>query len=113
MPLALLERMPPTVAVLMEAGSGPNLVEYGRRARFTWAPMTPGWTLTRAPLSSTWMPRQCRATSTRMPSLIAWPDRLVPAARKVMGIPAWRLRRNRPWTSATLPANTTARGISR
>ncbi len=102
MPLELLERIPPTVQVLMDAGSGPILAPWRCRAKFTWAPITPGWTRIRAPLSSTWMVRQCRATSTRMPSLMACPDRLVPAARKVMGIPAFWLNLNSCRTSSTL-----------
>ena len=59
------------------------------------------------------MPRQLRATSTRMPSETDCPERLVPAARKVMG--TWRswLSRNRACTSSMLPAKATALGMSR
>ena len=59
------------------------------------------------------MVRQLRATSTRMPSEMAWPERLLPAARKVMGTFRSWLSRNRAWTSWILLAKTTALGMSR
>ena len=97
----------------MLAGSGPSLRPYGFRATLTRAAIVPGWTRTRRPSSSTCTPRQCRATSTRIPSLCDWPDRLVPAARNVSGISRRRLYANSSRTSLAVSASTTARGIMR
>ena len=75
--------------------------------------MVPGRARIRWPPSSTLAPRQCRATSTRSPSDCDWPERLVPAARKVRGMPRLRLTAKSRCTSSTELANTTASGISR
>ena len=86
--------MPPTVQVAIEAGSGPIFRPYGARTRFACAPMTPGCTRTSRPPSSTDGTAPVpRAISTRMPSVTACPERLVPAARKISGI--LRARRER------------------
>ncbi len=113
MPLELLLRIPPIMHVFTEAGSGPILAPKARSASFTRPPITPGWTRTRLPPSSTASLRQCRPTSTRIPSVTAWPERLVPAARNVMGTRRARLRRKRAWTSSRLRDRTTAWGIRR
>ena len=44
----------------------------------------------RAPSAATSMPRQPSPSMTRTESLTAWPERLVPAARKVTGVPQAR-----------------------
>src|ERR1039458_6082562 len=112
-PLALFARMPPIVHVAIEAGSGPIFRPKGRRARFAWAPITPGWTRILAPFPSTVRPRKPRAVSTRMPSVMDWPERLVPAERKTSGTPCARETAKRPRTSSALRAWTTASGTSR
>lgn len=95
------------------AGSGPSFAPYGFRARLTRAAIVPGPTRTRAPPSSTSIRRQYRPTSTRTPSVWAWPDKLVPAARKVIGTSRSRHRANSAWISTTDSASTTALGIRR
>ena len=57
----------------------------GASRALTAAPITPGCTRTRRPSSSTSTCRQCRATVHEQAVVTAWPDRLVPAARKVSG----------------------------
>ena len=112
-PLELLETMPPIVQVLIEAGSGPIFALYGFRTALTIAPIAPGCARTRRPLSSTRTPRQWRAVSTSRPSVIAWPDRLEPAARNVIGTRDSRLARNSARTSSWLEERITARGTRR
>ena len=101
------------VQALMEAGSGPILAPQERSTPFTWPPMIPGCTRTRRPPSSTSTPRQWRASSTRRPSVTACPERLVPAPRKVTGVPESWLKRSSSRTSSTVRGNTTAWGIRR
>jgi len=43
MPLALFAAMPPIMAELMEAGSGPIFLPKGASQAFARAPTTPGW----------------------------------------------------------------------
>jgi len=52
MPLELLDRMPPIMAALIEAGSGPIFRANGFKARLTLAPIAAGSTLTSEPLFS-------------------------------------------------------------
>ena len=49
---ALLETMPPTIQLPMEAGSGPKYRPYRARRRFTSRPTIPGWRVMEA--SSGW-----------------------------------------------------------
>ena len=86
MPLALLAAMPPIIAASIEAGSGPILRCIGASRRLATAPMTPGCSEIVQPPSPTRQPRQWSPSITSTESLIAWPDRLVPAARKVSGV---------------------------
>ena len=90
MPPELFATTPPTVAMSVDAGSGPSLRPCGARTRFAWPSTVPGLTRARAPSSSTSTPRQCRRTSTRIPSVWLWPFRLVPPARNVTGMPCSR-----------------------
>ena len=112
-PPELLARTPPTVAMSVEAGSGPSLVPYGASTRLAWPSTVPGLTRARAPSSRTATPAKWRRTSTRMPSLWPWPLRLVPPARKVTGIPRSRPKASTLATSSASRAITTARGKSR
>ena len=86
MPLALLAAMPPIIAASIEAGSGPILLPSGASLRLAAAPITPGCSVINAPSAATSMPRQPSPSMTRTESLIAWPERLVPAARNVTGV---------------------------
>ncbi len=86
MPLALLAAMPPIIAASIDAGSGPILRPSGASRRLAAAPMTPGCSVTVAASAPTAQPRQPSPSSTSTESVIAWPDRLVPAARKVTGV---------------------------
>ena len=104
---------PPIVQAEMLAGSGPSLRPCFASARLTRPAIVPGSTRTRRPSSSTETPRQWRATSTSTPSLCACPDRLVPAARNVIGTPLRRAWAMRPRTSSTPSASTTAFGSIR
>ena len=89
-PEELLATTPPTVQADSLAGSGPSLRPYRPRRRFTWRRVTPGWTRTRAPSSSTSTSRKCRRVSTRTPDVPACPDRLVPPERNVSAAPSRR-----------------------
>ena len=93
---------------------GPDLGTI-RRERVDWRgrrslPAAPEFFL---PASSTFSARQLRATSTSMPSEIDCPDRLVPAARNVMGMPVAWLKANSARISSMPLACTTAFGIRR
>jgi hypothetical protein len=112
-PLALLERMPPIRQVWMEAGSGPILVPCGSSARLTWPPMTPACTRTARPCSSTSTAPNAREKSTSRPSLTACPERLVPAARKVIGRPSSAESAKSAITSPSDSGSTMALGTSR
>ena len=75
--------MPPIIAASIDAGSGPILRPKGASRRFAAAPITPGCSvigLRGRPISQR---RQLSPSSTSTESVIAWPDRLVPAARNV------------------------------
>ena len=58
MPLELLATTPPIVQADSLAGSGPSLRPYGASRALTWRSTAPGCTRTRAPPSSTSMPRK-------------------------------------------------------
>jgi hypothetical protein len=78
--------IPPRVARLAVATSGPNISPSGASSRFSWSSTTPGCTATRRPVTSTsptWL-RYFEQSSTT-PGPIACPDRLVPAPRAVIG----------------------------
>ena len=113
MPLALFERIPPSVQVALEAGSGPIFTRYGFSVAFTAAPIIPGCAWKALPSSRTEIDRQCWATSTRIPSVTDCPERLVPAARNVRGTPRSWLRRNSACTSSSDFARTTTWGTRR
>ena len=87
MPLALLAAMPPIIAASIDAGSGPILRPKRASRRFAAAPITPGCSVIGlprpAPISQR---RQLSPSSTSTESVIACPDRLVPAARNVTGV---------------------------
>ncbi len=58
----------------------------GASRRLATAPMTPGCSEIVCASSPTSMPRQPSPSITSTESVMAWPDRLVPAARKVTGV---------------------------
>ena len=110
MPEALLATMPPTMQLPIEAGSGPNRRSYRASIRLTRAPTRPGW---RVMLSSSgWKVHFSQffpATSSTL-SERAWPDRLVPAARKVTERPSAKHRRSTSATSSSDSLRTTSCG---
>ena len=108
MPLALLATMPPTMQAIRDAGSGPIRRRYRRRTALARPPVIPGCTRRRAPSSSTVIPFQAREMSTRIPSVTAWPDRLVPAALKVQCVPKRRATSNSVTMCSTDVGRTTA-----
>ena len=85
-PLALLAAIPPIIAELMEAGSGPIFLPNGFKMSFALEPITPGSKAILSPFDSTLAPVQFPANKTRTESVIACPERLVPAALNVTGI---------------------------
>ena len=111
-PLELFATTPPMVQALSLAGSGPSLRPHRASRRFTWRTVAPGPTRTRSPLSSTSMSRKLRRESTRMPSVMPWPLRLVPPERKVSGTPAAAAAANSRPTCASSVAVTTALGTN-
>ncbi len=113
MPLALFAAMPPIFAVSIDAGSGPILRAYGSRRRLASAPMTPGCSAIVAPSALGWQSRQPSPSTTSTESLIAWPDRLVPAARKVSGTRASRHKPSTRTSSVSSSTTTTSCGTSR
>ncbi len=113
MPAALLATIPPIMQALMEAGSGPILRPSGARKAFASAPMTPGSSAMRPPPSSIRQPRQPPARTTSTESEMDWPERLVPAARKVRCTPSRDPRATRRATSSRAKAFTTILGSSR
>ena len=113
MPLALLAAMPPIVAVSIDAGSGPILRPSGARRRLAAAPTTPGCSVTEPASAAIVTPRQLSPSSTSTESLTAWPERLVPAARNVTGVPSRAQQASRRRTSASFSTTTTSRGTRR
>ena len=84
-PEALFITIPPTIALLIDAGSGPNFLPYPDRKSFTFEPMTPGCNLIVMPSSRVDICSQFFPATTRTESVTDCPERLVPAARKVTG----------------------------
>ena len=113
MPLALLAAMPPIIAESIDAGSGPIL--HPKRASW-WlaaAPITPGCNVIVAASTPTSQWRQLSPSSTSTESVIAWPERLVPAARKVTGVASSVHAASSRITSCSLSTTTASCGISR
>ncbi|MNT76370.1 hypothetical protein D3C72_2153620 [compost metagenome] len=113
MPDELLLTTPPILQVAWLAGSGPILRLNGFKARLALATMmagpsviwsAPGW------ISSL---RQPSPSTARTPSVTAWPDNDVPAARKVIGRPSARAAAITARTSSSELMKTTTAGISR
>ena len=113
MPLALLAAMPPIIAESIDAGSGPILRPNGARRRLAMAPMTPGCSVMVSPPSPGVQPRQLSPSSTSTESLIACPDRLVPAARNVTGVCNRAQSASKRRSSSSLSMTTTIFGTSR
>ena len=113
MPLALLATMPPTMQAPIEAGSGPSFRPSGASSALASAPMTPGPSRTRAPPSRTSRPRNPPETITSTESLTAWPERLVPAARKVTGRRRAEVAARTRSTSSASRTRTASFGTSR
>ena len=113
MPAALLATMPPIMQALMDAGSGPIFRPSGARKALASAPMTPGSRTMRSPFSSIRQARHPPASTTSTESEMAWPERLVPAARKVRWTPSREASATRRDTSSREKAFTTIFGTSR
>ncbi len=105
--------MPPIIAASIDAGSGPILRPWGARRRLASAPMTPGCKVIVAASAPTLQPRQRSPSSIRTESVIACPDRLVPAARKVTGVPSRAQSERSAITSSSLSTTTASFGTSR
>ncbi|MCY1460361.1 hypothetical protein D9M71_779140 [compost metagenome] len=113
MPLALLATMPPILQALIEAGSGPILRPKGASQALAWAPITPGCRRICWPWWRISRPFQLSPSTISTESLMAWPDRLVPAARKVTGTRSRWASLSRATTSSSDSTRTTSLGISR
>ncbi|MCY1560780.1 hypothetical protein D9M68_979560 [compost metagenome] len=113
MPLALLATMPPILQALIEAGSGPILRPKGASQALAWAPITPGCRRICSPCLRMSRPFQLSPSTSSTESLMAWPERLVPAARKVTGTSSAWAALSRAMTSASLSTRITSLGISR
>ena len=85
MPEALFMTIPPTMALLTEAGSGANFRPKGANSSFTRCPIIPGCRVISLWSGDILYFSQCLPATMSMESLMACPDRLVPAARKVTG----------------------------
>jgi hypothetical protein len=88
MPLELLATTPPIVQATSLAGSGPSLRLNLASDVLTARTVAPGLTETTSPFSPTLIPRKFLRVSTKNPSLLAWPLRLVPPDLKVTPIPS-------------------------
>ena len=113
MPLELLATMPPIFAALIEAGSGPILRWKGASTALALAPITPGCRRICSPPLRISRPFQLSPSTISTESLIAWPDRLVPAARKVTGTFSACASLSSLTTSASVSTRTTSLGTSR
>ena len=82
-PLELFATTPPIVQAISLAGSGPSLRLCRANAPFTARIVAPGLTRTDFPSTPTEISRKFFRVSTKKPSAIAWPLRLVPPERKV------------------------------
>src|SRR5680860_871892 len=78
-----------------------------------WAPITPGCRRIRAPLSRISRRFQPSPSTISNESLMAWPDRLVPAARKVTGTLCLPASCSSATTSCSAFTRTTSFGIRR
>lgn len=124
MPDELLATMPPIMQDSMDAGSGPILywVEslcfflYAASRRFTSPPIRPGSRVIVLPSSSIWYLRHALPlwlSFMRTESVMAWPEREVPAARNVTGVSCSRAFASVCTTSSSVKTRTTACGLSR
>ena len=87
-PLELLATTPPIVQATSLAGSGPSLRLKRASEVLTARTVAPGLTETTSPFLPTLMPRKFLRVSTKKPSLVACPLRLVPPERKVTPMPS-------------------------
>ena len=113
MPEALLQTIPPTIALPMEAGSGGNTRPKGFSISFTRAPTMPGCRrMVSCPAPISYF-SQCLPATMSTDSLMLCPESDVPAARKVKGSPyllhAWMMRA----TCCSLSLRTTTLGMAR
>ncbi|MNN31786.1 hypothetical protein D3C81_1454870 [compost metagenome] len=113
MPLALLATIPPILQALIEAGSGPILRPNGASQALAWAPMTPGCRRICVPPSRMSRAFQLSPSTSNTESLTACPDRLVPAARKVIATCSAWAALSRVATSSSLSTRITSLGIRR
>ena len=94
-------------------GRGRSCGRSGASGRFAAAPMTPGCSVIVRASAATSMPRQPSPSMTSTESLIAWPERLVPAARKVTGVRRRAQQASTRRSSASSSTTTTSFGTSR
>jgi hypothetical protein len=113
MPLALLATMPPILQALIEAGSGPILRPNGASQALACAPITPGCRRICVPWPRISRPFQLSPSTISTESLIACPERLVPAARKVTGTRSRWASFSSVTTSSSDSTRITSFGISR
>jgi hypothetical protein len=88
MPLELLATTPPIVQATSLAGSGPSLRLKRASEVLTARTVAPGLIETCSPWLPTFILRKFLRVSTRNPSLVACPLRLVPPERNVTPIPS-------------------------
>ncbi len=96
-PAELLPIMPPTLARLLVATSGPNCKPRGAAAALSWSSTTPGSTRAVIDCASMSIARMYLLKSRISPAPIDWPDRLVPPPRGTSAR-SWSLAN---WTAAT------------
>jgi hypothetical protein len=105
--------MPPIIAASIDAGSGPILRPKLASRRLAIAPITPGCSAIVSASVPMRHPRQLSPSSTSTESVIACPERLVPAARNVTGVPWPAHAASRRTTSSSLSTTTASAGTRR
>ena len=100
-------------AAPIDAGSGPIFRPCGASRRLTSPPTMPGPTRTWLASSASSKVAKPSPISASTPSEMAWPDRLVPAARKVTGVRFCRAAVNTARASFSDSMTATTCGISR
>ena len=110
MPEALLAAMPPISQASIEAGSGPILRRTARASGWRLAADDARLQTYRGGVRADLTGGQAIADQHQAPSVTAWPDRLVPAARKVTGTSRLPATASRLTTSSSLSTTTTTPG---
>ena len=112
-PEALFMTMPPTIADFFDAGSGENILPYGARIWLTRSPTIPGSSVIVDASADTSYFSQFLPATISTESVMACPERLVPAARNVTASPALLASLSKRETSASLSERTTICGNRR